>query len=203
MRYAVEGSVRTSAGRLRASAKLIDAMSGRHLWAERFDCPARDRFDILEELSGALVGALAPQISAAEGHRTRRGKPESLDAHGLARRAWAIVDGAEMSCDQGPRSEARMLANTALGLNPESVMALRTIAIVEWWNAYHGTTSSISATIAAGRASALRAITLAPGDHHARRMNGLLLFMQRTPEAGLAELRRPHEINPNCAITLA
>lgn len=203
VRYAVEGSVRTSAGRLRASARLIDATSGRHLWAERFDRPVGDLFDVLEELSGALVGSLAPQISAAEGDRTRRGKPGSLDAHGLARRGWAIMAGAEMSYDPGPRSEARKLAQSALHLNPDSVMALRTVAIVEWWDAYHGTTPSISETIAAGRTAASRAIALAPGDHHAHRMNGLLLFMQREPEAGLAEIRRAHEINPNCAITLA
>ena len=88
-------------------------------------------------------------------------------------------------------------------MDARCTLALRTIALVQWWHAYHATTESMSDTLAMGLAAADLAITLDHADHHARRWKGLLLVLDQRSDAGLAELRQAHEINPNCALTLA
>lgn len=107
-----------------------------------------------------------------------------------------------MAYDRAPRDEASRWAGEALAIDANCVLALRTIALVQWWHAYHNTTESLPETIALGLAAATRAIELDHADHHARRWRGLLLAMGRHPDEGLAELREAHEINPNCALTL-
>jgi tetratricopeptide (TPR) repeat protein len=77
------------------------------------------------------------------------------------------------------------------------------LAAVQWWHAYHGTTMTFAATVAAGREAADAAIAIDAQDHHAWRQKGLLAFMAQDPSSGLEALRHAHELNPNCAVTLA
>ena len=86
VRYVVEGSVRQSGRRVRVVAQLIDALSGEHVWAEKYDRVLEDIFDLQEDVVGAIVTAMAPQIDAAEDGRARRARPADLNAHGLAQR---------------------------------------------------------------------------------------------------------------------
>ncbi|MEO6030357.1 MAG: hypothetical protein ABIP61_00410, partial [Burkholderiaceae bacterium] len=202
VRYVVEGSVRRAGPRVRVVAQLIDALSGEHIWAEKYDRVLEDIFDLQEALSRAIVTAMAPHIDAAEDTRARRARPADLTAHALAQRGWAVASAGDMAYDRAPRDEASRWAGEALALDANCVLALRTIALVQWWQAYHNTTESMPETLALGLAAATRAIELDHGDHHARRWRGLLLAMDRRPEEGLAELRQAHEINPNCALTL-
>ena len=202
VRYVVEGSVRRAGSRVRVVAQLIDGSSGEHIWAEKYDRVLEDIFDLQEELTRAIVTAMAPQIHSAEDDRARRARPVDLNAHGLAQRGWAIGSAGDMSYDRTPRDEAFRWASEALAMDAHCVLALRTVALVQWWHAYHGTTESMSDTLAAGLAAANLAIALDHGDHHARRWKGLLLVMDRRSREGLAELRQAHEINPNCAVTL-
>ena len=203
VRYVVEGSVRRAGSLVRVAAQLIDAVSGEHLWAEKYDRMLEDIFDLQEEMARAIAGAMAPQIDAAEDVRSRRTAPANLTAHATAQRGWAIASAGNMTYDRAPRDEAMRWVTAALALDPNCVLALRTVALVEWWNAYHNTTDSVSETLAAGTAAANRAMALDPGDHHARRWKGLLVAIAGRPDEGLAELRRAHAINPNCALTLA
>jgi TolB-like protein/Flp pilus assembly protein TadD len=202
VRYVVEGSVRRTGQRVRVVAQLIDALSGEHVWAERYDRVQGDVFDLQEEVTHAIVTAMAPQIDAAEDQRLRRTRPDNLTAHGLAQRGWAVASAGDMAYERAARDEAHHWASQALALDPDCALALRTIALVQWWHAYHNTTQSILDTVAQGLAAATRAIALDHSDHHARRWRGLLLVMARQPDEALAELRLAHEINPNCALTL-
>lgn len=203
VRYVVEGSVRRAGARVRVAAQLIDAVSGEHLLGEKYDRLLQDIFDLQEEVACAIAGAMAPQIDAAEDVRARRTAPANLTAHAMAQRGWAIASAGNMAYDRAPRDEALRWVVDALALDPDCVLALRTTALVEWWNAYHNTTDSVTETLARGIAAANRAIALDPGDHHARRWKGLLVAIAGRPDEGLAELRRAHLINPNCALTLA
>lgn len=203
VRYVVEGSVRRHGQRTRVVAQLIDALSGEHVWAERYDRVLEDILDLQEEVTRAIVTAVAPQIHAAEEDRSRHARPGNLNAHGLALRGWAIATAGDMTYDRTSRDEAFRLANEALAIDADCTLALRTIALVQWWHAYHNTTESLPETLAQGLAAATRAVALEPGDHHARRWKGLLLVMDRHPIEGLAELRQAHAINPNCALTLS
>lgn len=202
VRYVVEGSVRRSGPRVRVVVQLIDALAGEHLWAEKYDRVVNDIFDLQDEVTRAIVMAMAPQIDVFEGERARRTWPDNLNAHALAQRGWAVASANDMAYDNSSRDEAFRWATEALALDGNCALALRTIALVQWWRAYHNTADSTADAVAQGLAAATRAIALDHSDHHARRWRGQLLFMGGHPEEGLAELRQAHQINPNCAVTL-
>jgi TolB-like protein len=203
VRYAVEGSVRAAADRVRVTAQLVDAETGGHVWAEVFDRDLTDHFDAQARIARAIVGCLAPQIDRAEAARIRTAPPEDLTAHGLALRGWSVISAGDMAYDPAPRELAAELARQALALDPGSGLAWRVLAWVAWWHVYHVTTPSVPGTLAEGIDAATRAIAADPTDHHARRLRALLHFMNQDAAAGLAELRQAHEMNPNCAVTLA
>jgi adenylate cyclase len=91
VRYVLEGSVRKAGQRLRVTGQLIDAETGAHLWADRFDGPVEDVFDLQDRITGAVVGAIAPEIRHAEIERAVRKRPESLDAYDHFLRAQAAI----------------------------------------------------------------------------------------------------------------
>ena len=94
VRYVLEGSVRKAANRVRITAQLIDVGTGAHLWADRFDGALEDIFDLQDQLTASVVGAISPKLEQAEIERAQRKPTESLDAYdyylrGLASiRAW-------------------------------------------------------------------------------------------------------------------
>ncbi|MEM6890712.1 MAG: winged helix-turn-helix domain-containing protein [Pseudomonadota bacterium] len=203
VRYVVEGSVRISGDSVRVTVQLIDAASGTHVWAETFKDDLADQFETQERVVRAIVTSLAPWIDRAESIRVLRTAPEDLTAHAFARKGWAVISAGEMAYDPAPRNTAGELARKALDHDAQSGLAWRVVAWVGWWNAYHATTNSMPETLAEGIGAATRAIAIDPTDHHARRLRALLHFMNRDAESGLPELRQAHQMNPNCAVTLA
>jgi TolB-like protein len=81
VRYVLEGSVRKSASRLRITGQLIDTATGSHLWADRFEGPLEDVFDLQDQVTINVVGAIAPKVEQAEIDRSRRKPTSSLDAY--------------------------------------------------------------------------------------------------------------------------
>jgi len=81
VRYILEGSVRKSGQRLRISAQLIDAVTRTHMWADRFEGPLKDVFDLQDRVTGAVVGAIEPKLEQTEIERTKRKSTDSLDAY--------------------------------------------------------------------------------------------------------------------------
>jgi TolB-like protein len=81
VRYVLEGSVRRSAGRVRITGQLIDATTGAHLWAERFESTLDDIFELQDQITASVVGAIAPQLELAEIERAKRKPTENLDAY--------------------------------------------------------------------------------------------------------------------------
>ena len=92
VRYVLEGSIRKAGDRVRTSAQLIDAATGAHVWAERYDSRSEDIFALQDEIALSVVGAIAPQLRRAEITRVSRKRPESLDAYDLVLRAQPDVD---------------------------------------------------------------------------------------------------------------
>ena len=80
VRYVIEGSVRKAENRVRITAQLIDATTGRHVWAERYDRDLADIFELQDEMTQTIVGAVEPELSAAERERAANKPPENLDA---------------------------------------------------------------------------------------------------------------------------
>jgi len=89
VRYVLEGSVRKAANRLRIASQLIDAETGAHLWADRFDGNIEDIFDLQDQVTARVVGAIAPKLDEAEIERTRNKPTESLDAYDCFLRGMA------------------------------------------------------------------------------------------------------------------
>ena len=81
VRYVLEGSVRKAGSRIRITGQLIDALSGAHLWADRFDGALEDIFDLQDQVTARVVGTIAPKIEEAEIERVRRKPTEVLDAY--------------------------------------------------------------------------------------------------------------------------
>ena len=89
VRYVLEGSVRKAAHRVRITGQLIDATTGAHLWAERFESALDDIFELQDQVTEAVVGAIAPQLERAEIERAKRKPTESLDAYDYYLRGMA------------------------------------------------------------------------------------------------------------------
>jgi adenylate cyclase len=100
VRYVLEGSLRKSGNRIRVTAQLVEAETGRHVWAERYDRDLVDIFAVQDEISGAVAIAIAPAIAEAELHRAMRKPPQSLDAWAAycpgsapMRQKWRVEEG--------------------------------------------------------------------------------------------------------------
>jgi TolB-like protein/DNA-binding winged helix-turn-helix (wHTH) protein/Tfp pilus assembly protein PilF len=91
VRYVLEGSVRKAANKMRIAGQLIDTSLGTHLWADRFDGSLEDIFDLQDQVTACVVGAIAPKLEQAEIERAKRKPTESLDAYDLYLRGVACI----------------------------------------------------------------------------------------------------------------
>jgi len=91
VRYVLEGSVRKASGRVRITAQLIDATSGAHLWADRFDGSLEDVFDLQDKVASSVAGVIEPALQAAETVRSTNRPTADLTAYDLYLRAYAMV----------------------------------------------------------------------------------------------------------------
>jgi len=91
VRYILEGSVRKAGGRVRITAQLIDATSGAHLWADRFEGPLEDVFDLQDKVASSVAGVIEPALQAAETARSAGRPTDDLTAYDLYLRAYSIV----------------------------------------------------------------------------------------------------------------
>ena len=91
VRYVLEGSVRKAGQRVRITGQLIDATTGNHIWADRFDGALDDIFDLQDRVAASVVGAIAPRLRMSEIERAVRKPTASLDAYDFYLRALAQV----------------------------------------------------------------------------------------------------------------
>ena len=135
VQYVLEGSVRKGGNRLRITAQLIDAITGRHVWAERYDRDMQDVFAVQDEITEAIAAAVAPQFVSAEAGRIERKRPENFDAWDCAIRGnWHL-----WHFGKEDLLVAIRLFRTAIGMDPNSGVALsglgaalNTMALNNW-----------------------------------------------------------------------
>jgi len=205
VRYVLEGSIRKSSNRIRVTGQLIDTLTGSHIWAERYDRVLEDIFAVQEEVTRAIVAAIAPQIETTEQSKATRRRPGNLSAYEIALRAWAHAGEGDNRADRTLRNQSIREAREALAIDPNSVLALHALA----WA--HG--NALGLQMAADRERArqetmwatARAIELDSADAHGYALRGLGVIhrgqLDSYPEA-LADARRAHEINPNDTLVL-
>jgi len=119
VRYVLEGSVRKGGNRVRITAQLIEAETGTHVWAERYDRPLDDIFALQDEITLAVLGAIEPSLRQAEIERVKRARPDNLGAYDLLLRALPDIYTA-MSDEAG---RALQLLDRALALEPDYALA--------------------------------------------------------------------------------
>jgi TolB-like protein len=119
VRYVLEGSVRKAGGKVRITGQLIDAITGAHLWADRFDGPLDDIFELQDKVTSSVVAAIAPRLELAEIERSERKPTESLDAVDLYYRA---IQSFRRWTRQG-NEDALRLARQAISLDPNFAAA--------------------------------------------------------------------------------
>ena len=167
VRYVLEGSVQRGGNRLRVNVQLVDAETANHLWAERFDKPVADLFDMQDEVVSRLANALNAQLIEAEARRAERSPhPDALDLYfqGIA---WF---------NKGPTPEhmaqARALFERALALDPENIEATIWTAAVNLEVASAYMSDDGTALVAAAEAMLVKALSLAPNHAFAHLLLG-------------------------------
>lgn len=187
VRYLLEGSVRHAAGRVRINAKLIDASSGDHLWAERFDRKLDDIFAVQDEVEARIVEALLGRLRTP----TPRRRPKSLEAYDLCVRARRLMDDTPQATQ-----EAHLLLTRAISLDPDYAEAYRWLALNHWMGWVHsGGPSEASRSIALELVR--KAVALDPGDAGCRWALAYLLAYERSFVEADAEFARAIELDPN------
>ena len=195
VRYVLEGSVRKGSNRVRITAQLIDAVTGNHIWADRYDGDLTDVFALQDEITKKVVAAIEPKLLEAEGIRSQNRSPEDLDA-------WEMVIHANSLFWRMTESEGA----TAIGILNRAVERYPTYAPAQSMLAFMLVVSShLNLTYLPGpqltRAAELgaRAAELDDSDPWAHLALGYVAFMQRRTTESLAEFRRALDLNPNFA----
>jgi TolB-like protein/class 3 adenylate cyclase len=194
IRYVLEGSVQRSGGRMRVNIQLIDAETGSHLWAERFDKPVADLFDMQDEIVARLASQLRAELTSAEARRAEQApNPDSMDLC-FQGAAWYY---------KGPTpnnlAQARSFFDRALAADPDNVDALIGSAAAD---AIAGASSFVTdptAALATAEAKLTRALSLAPNHPHGHMWLGLIDIWTRRATEGIARCEHALGLDRNLA----
>jgi TolB-like protein/class 3 adenylate cyclase/tetratricopeptide (TPR) repeat protein len=194
VRYVLEGSVQRAANRLRVNVQLIEAETGSHLWAERFDKPVADLFDMQDEIVSRLANRLGQELARAEARRAARvATPDSMDHFFLGLAAF----------NKGPTAEhlekARAHFDRALDLDPENVDALVSRAWVNVMFVANHLSDDRAKHLRSAEADLTKALKLRPGHAIAHCALGVLRMYGNRALQGIAECERALAIDPNYA----
>ncbi len=196
VRYVLEGSVRKAADRVRITGQLIDAATGAHLWADRFDGSLKDIFDLQDQVTTSVVTAISPKIEQAEVERAKRKPTESLDAYDYFLRG---LERLYMQTREST-SEALRLFHKAIELDPDFAVAYGTAAYCYAWRKASRWMTERAQEIAEAARLARRAVELGKDDAVALYKAGLTLaYLVEDFDAGALFIERAVVLNPNLA----
>ena len=197
VRYVLEGSVRKAANRVRITGQLVDTATGAHLWADRFDGGLGDIFDLQDQVTESVVGAIAPAVEKAEIERAKRKPTESLDAYALYLRGLARF---YQFANRQANDEALRLFNSAIELDPDFASAYGRAAFCYVIAKTNGWISGTANEIAEVTRLAQRAVELGKDDAIALAASGYALaYVVRDLGVGAALIDRALVLNSNLA----
>ena len=195
VRYVLEGSVQRGGSRLRVNVQLIDAETGNHLWAERFDKPVADLFDMQDEIVSRLANALNAELIAAEARRAELSTDP--DATDLVFQGWALIN---RGISPEYMTRARGFFERALVLAPENVEAMVGLALVDVTEGAAVLTDDPLARFAAAEIISTKALSLAPNHAAARLALGTALMCTKRAAQGIAEFEQALALDRNSAV---
>ena len=198
VRYVLEGSVRRAGNEVRINAQLIDATTGGHLWAERYDRNYADIFDLQDEVIGRIVSAMAVQLTDAEQHQVERKPTDNLEAYE-----------AYLKAQQSYRSYRYDLLGVAMGFYQKAITLDPNFAeahagharlAVDYLSGFE-TYRTLGADEARRRAddSVMRALALNPDLSRAHSVLGLLHMVDENYDEAVASARKAVSLDPNSA----
>jgi adenylate cyclase len=129
VRYVLEGSVRKAGDRVRLTGQLVDATTGVHIWADRFESTLEDIFDLQDRMTGSVVAAIEPKLRMAEIERALRKPTENLQAYDLMLRALPNL----RHLTRESLEEAIRLLRRAIAIDPGYAVAMAQLAVGQFW----------------------------------------------------------------------
>ena len=196
VRYVLEGSVRKAGNRVRISGQLIDAFTGAHLWADRFEGALGDIFDLQDQVTTSVVGAIAPKLEQAETERAKRKPTANLDAYDFFLRGTAKV----YQWTREANDEALRLFYRAIELDPDFAAPNAFATWCYCWRKHCGWVTNREQEIAETARLARRAVQLGKDDALALCWAGYsLACVVRELDEGIALIDRALVLNPNLA----
>lgn len=199
VRYVLEGSVRKGSNRLRVTAQLIDAISGAHVWAERYDRNVSDVFAVQDEMTASVAGLIEPALAEAERQRVLRKPPDRLDAwEAYQRGLWHFYK-------YGPEENQTALAffRQAIALDPNFAPGHYGYALALQWDIWHYSHRPFEEVQGTPRGEALLAVALDDKDAMAHAVLAHMLMWGSEWEAAIAEARIAFALNPSNAFVIS
>ena len=192
VRYLLEGSVQRSANRMRVNVQLIDGETGNHLWAERFDKPVADLFDMQDEVVARVANQLGTELVSAEARRADRAPhPNSMDLYfqgmAVANRGLAPEN----------LSQARGLFERALAHDRENIEALVGKAFIDTMRGTGLMTDDRPAHLAAGEAALTKVLSMMPNHAMAHCLFGVVQIFTKRAAQGIAECEQALALDRN------
>ena len=199
VRYILEGSVRKSESRVRITAQLIDTLSGAHLWADRFDGALKDVFELQDQVTASVVGAIGPKLEQAEIDRARRKPTASLGAYDYYLHGLANI---QRDATKEANDEALRLFGKAIELDPNFAAAYGMAALCYVSRQWKRWMVAPKAEVAEATRLVDRAAELGRNDAIALSAAGMTLgLVVRDLDRAVMLLDRSLALNPNFAVS--
>ena len=199
VRYVLEGSVRKGGNRMRITAQLIDATSGAHVWADRYDRDPSDIFAVQDEITASVAGIIEPALADAEQQRVLRKPPDSLDAwEAYQRGLWHFN---KYSPEEN--KAALDFFRQAIALDPNFAPGHYGYALALQWEIWHFSTRPFNEVQGAARTEAQIAVSLDDKDAMAHAILAHMMMWGNGWEAAIAEARTAIALNPNSAFVIS
>jgi TolB-like protein len=197
VRYVLEGGVRKAGSRVRISGQLVDAATGAHLWADRFEGGIEDIFDLQDQVTASVVGAIVPKVEEAEIERAKRKPTESLDAYDYFLRGIARVQ----RWTREANDEALQMFYRAIELDPDFASAYGMAARCYAQRKTNGWFTDRAQEVAEATRLARCAVELGRDDAVALSFGGLVLaYVAGDLDDGVAFAERALTLNSNLAV---
>ena len=196
VRYVLEGSLRKAGNRIRVTAQLIEATTGMHVWADRYDRDLADIFAVQDEITTAVTVAIAPAIADAELQRAMRKPPGSLDAWGAYQRGlWHL---GQFNADHTTLAER--FFEQAIELDPTFAGGYSGLAAAQLQSANTFMQRDLAETLRSAENLARKAVSLDGADADALTCLGRVRLTQGDYEGARSAIEQAIALNPNLAI---
>jgi adenylate cyclase len=197
--YVLEGSVRASGKRIRVTGQLIDAETGKHIWAEKYDRQLEDVFAVQDEITASVVAAIEPHLYAEEGARVASQPPQNVSTWGLVVRAIGLVS----KLGRQENDEARSLLQQAIATEPTYAKAHAILSWAVWWAAFNYWLPDEREGVEKAQRHAEQALVLDASEPWARMVLGMCLTSDGQHDRGLHELQAALRANASFALAHA